>query len=56
MTGPYSWLVLTALGVALLAVAFRLDSYAWRITERRHERKLRAELEALRRMNERETK
>lgn len=56
MSGPYSWLVLTALGVALLAVAFRLDSYAWRITERRQEKRLRAELAALRRMNERETK
>ena len=56
MTGPVTWLVLTGLGALLVVAAFRLDSYAWRISERRHERKLRAELEALRRMNERETK
>lgn len=56
MTGPVSWLVLTGLGALLVVVAFRLDSYAWRITERRQEKRLRAELAALRRIHERETK
>jgi Flp pilus assembly protein TadB len=56
MTGPVTWLVLTVLGVVLIVVAFRLDLYAWRVTERRQQKRFRAELAALKRMYERETK
>lgn len=56
MSGPVSWLVLTGLGVVLVVVAFRLDSYAWRVTERRQQKRFRAELAALKRIHERETR
>ena len=50
MTALLSWLFIITAGATLLAVTFRLDSIAWRYCEEREERRLRAELEALRRI------
>jgi hypothetical protein len=50
VTALLSWALITIAGATVLAVAFRLDSIAWRYREEREERRLRAELEALRRM------
>ena len=50
MTAILSWALIITAGATVLAVAFRLDSIAWHIREAREERRLRAELEALRRI------
>ena len=50
MTPLLSWALIITAGATVLAVAFRLDSIAWRYREEREERRLRAELEALRRL------
>ena len=50
MTALLSWALIITAGASVLAVAFRLDSIAWRYREEREERRLRAELEALRRI------
>lgn len=50
MTPLLSWALIITAGATVLAVAFRLDSIAWRYREERDERRLRAELEALRRL------
>ena len=52
MTAILSWALITIAGASVLAVAFRLDSIAWHYREEREERRLRAELEALRRIHE----
>ena len=51
MTAMLSWALIITAGATVLAVAFRLDSIAWRYREEREERRLRAELEALRRIH-----
>ena len=50
MTPLLSWALIITAGATVLAVAFRLDSIAWRYREEREERRLRGELEALRRL------
>ena len=50
MTPLLSWALIITAGATVLAVAFRLGSIAWRYREERDERRLRAELEALRRL------
>ena len=50
MTALLSWALIITAGASVLAVAFRLDSIAWQIREAREERRLRGELEALRRI------
>lgn len=52
MSPAASWLLLAALSVGVLTVTFHLDSLAWRTREQRAERRLRRELDALRRMTE----
>ena len=52
MSPAASWLLIAALSVGLLAAAFHLDSLAWRTREQRAERRLRRELDALRRMTD----
>jgi hypothetical protein len=52
VTALLSWALITTAGATVLAVAFRLDSIAWRYREEREERRLRAELEALRRIHD----
>ena len=52
MSPAASWLLIAALSVGVLTVTFHLDSLAWRTREQRAERRLRRELDALRRMTE----
>ena len=52
MTALLSWALIITAGATVLAVAFRLDSIAWRYREEREERRLRGELEALRRIHQ----
>lgn len=56
MSPALSWLVLIILGATVLVVAFRVDSWAWRVREEREELKLRRRLEAYRRIYERSKK
>ena len=55
MTALASWVLIIIAGATVLAVAFRLDSIAWRYREQRQETRLRAELEALRRIHQGDT-
>ena len=50
MTALLAWALIITAGAGVLAVAFRLDSIAWRYREEREERRLRAGLEALERI------
>lgn len=51
MSPLVGWALIVTAGALVLAVAMRVDSWAWHVREAREEKRLRAELEALRRMH-----
>lgn len=50
MSPLVGWALIVIAGAGVLAVAMRVDSWAWHVREAREEKRLRAELQALRRM------